>query len=145
MCRIFMLILSAVMLAGCAVSAFSVPATGTTDPGAALDRTWQWQSTQTAGEKIAPKNPERYTLRMSGEGRLQASFDCNSGGGSYQISAGKLSFGPMFSTRMACGSDSLDIQFMRDLGRVDAFYVEAGQLYLRLKGEGGSMRFQLQP
>lgn len=145
MCRIFMLILSAIMLAGCSTSALSVPATGTTDPGAVLDRTWQWELTQTPVETITPKTPERYTLRMSGEGRLQARFDCNGGGGSYQISAGKLSFGPMFSTRMACGTDSLDIQFMRDLGRVDSFYVEAGQLYLWLKGDNGSMRFRLQP
>lgn len=145
MCRLFMLILSAIMLAGCATGAFSGPATGTIDPGAALDRTWQWESTQTAGEKISPENPERYTLRLTGEDRLQARFDCNSGGGSYQISAGKLSFGPMFSTRMACGTDSLDMQFMRDLERVDSFYVEAGQLYLRLKGDSGSMRFRIQP
>lgn len=143
MFRLFMLILSALMLAGCA-AAFSVPATGTTDPGAVLDRTWQWETTQTADEKISPENPERYTIRLTGENRLQARFDCNSGGGSYQISAGKLSFGPMLSTRMACAPDSLDFQFMRDLGRVDTFYVD-GQLYLRLKGDGGNMRFRPQP
>jgi heat shock protein HslJ len=133
------------MVSGCATGVFSVPATGTTDPGALLERIWQWEWTQTPGEKIAPTNPERYTLRLTGGDRLQARFDCNSGGSSYQISAGKLSFGPMFSTRMACAPESLDIQFMRDLGSVDSFYVEAGQLDLRLKGDGGRMRFRLQP
>jgi len=140
-----MLILSAFMLAGCAAAAFSVPVTSNTDPGAALDRTWQWESTQTAGEKIAPINSEQYTIRLTGEGRLQARFDCNGGGGSYQISPGKLSFGLMFSTRMACAPDSLDIQFMRDLGNVESFYIESGKLYLRLKDDGGSMHFRPQP
>jgi heat shock protein HslJ len=145
MFRLFMVLLSTVILAGCAASALSVPADGATDPGAVLDRTWQWKSTQTSAEKIVPKTPERYTIRLTGEGRLQARFDCNSGGGSYQISTGKLSFGPMLSTRMACSPDSLDTQFMRDLGSVDSFSVEGAQLSLRLKGDGGSMHFRPQP
>jgi len=140
-----MLILSAIMLAGCAAAALSVPATGTVDPGAVLERTWQWESTQTVVEKISPKDPSRYTIRLKGEDRLQARFDCNSGGGSYQISAGKLSFGPMFATRMACAPESLDMQFMRDLGRVDSFYVEGDRLYLQLNENGGRMRFRQQP
>lgn len=145
MYRLFMALLSVIMLTGCAASALSVPATGAADPGAVLDRTWQWESTQTSTEKIVPKTPERYTIRLTDEGRLQARFDCNSGGGSYQMSVGKLSFGPMLSTRMACDQDSLDFQFMRDLGSVDSFYVEGGQLSFRLKGDGGSMHFRPQP
>jgi len=135
--------LTLAITAGCATSTLPGPAA----PDAAadlLDRTWQWESTVTPAEKTAPLNPERYTLRLSGNGRLQARFDCNSGGGSYQIAAGSLSFGPLFSTRMACGPDSLDTVFMQDLGRADSFFVEGGQLYLRLKSDG-AMRFRPAP
>jgi heat shock protein HslJ len=145
MIRLLVLIVCILLTTGCAVGARSGPAKGDTDPAALVDRTWQWVATTTAGENVIPPAPERYTIRLTAEGRLQARFDCNSGGGTYQASAGRLSFGLMMSTRMACPPDSLDIPFMRGLGQVDSFYIEDGQLYLGLKADGGSMRFRPAP
>jgi heat shock protein HslJ len=107
-----------------------------------LKKTWQWVSTITPVEKISVSNPERYTIMLAGEGTLQARFDCNRGGGEFKISPGKLSFGPLMSTRMACPEDSLDGPFIRDLQRVTSFFVQDGLLYLELPYDSGTMKFR---
>lgn len=115
------------------------------EPGRVLNKTWQWVSTVTPSEKITAPAPENYTIHLAGEGRLKAMFDCNTGGGTYQIAAGKISFGPLMSTRMACPEGSLDFVFMQDLQRVQSFYVQAGELYLVLPMDSGTMRFRSTP
>ena len=112
------------------------------DPQLVLSKTWQWVSTLTPVEKITVPEPERYTIRFSDSGRLQAQFDCNSGGGNYEIAPGKLSFGPLLATRMACPQDSLDYRFMQDLQRVKIFFLLDGELYLELPMDSGTMRFR---
>jgi heat shock protein HslJ len=116
-----------------------------TDPELVLNKTWQWESTITPAKKINVPNPERYTILLTDEGRIQARFDCNRGGGSYELSAGKLSFGPLTSTRMACPEDSLDNLFMRDLQGVVSFFIEDGHLYLELPHHSGMMKFRSVP
>jgi len=115
------------------------------DPESVLNKTWQWESTVTPVEKITTPNPERYTILLAPDGKVRARFDCNRGGGDYQISEGKLSFGPLMSTRMACPPDSLDAPFMRDLQRVASFFVESGNLYLELPYDSGTMKFRPAP
>jgi len=112
------------------------------DPQSVLAITWQWVSTISPVEKITVANPERYTLQLAADGRAQVRFDCNRGGGDYEISEGKMSFGPLISTRMACPEDSLDAPFMRDLQRVSSFFIEDGELFLELPADSGTMRFQ---
>jgi heat shock protein HslJ len=142
--RLVLFVLLAVMtLGGCATSSGrSDTAARSTDPQTALNQTWQWAATITPVEKITVQNPERYTIRLSDEGKAQIRFDCNRGGGEYKISEGKLSFGPLLSTRMACPPDSLDATFMRDLQRVVSFFVENGTLYLELPYDSGTMQFR---
>jgi heat shock protein HslJ len=145
MIRFLVLIVCILLTTGCAVGARSGPAKGDTDSAALVDRTWQWVATTTVGEKVIPPAPERYTIRLTAEGRLQARFDCNSGGGAYQASAGRLSFGPMMSTRIACPPDSLDRVFMQGLAEVESFFVEGGLLQLGLKADSGTMNFRPLP
>jgi len=114
-------------------------------PQSVYDKTWQWESTITPVERITVSNPERYTILLKADGKAQIRFDCNRGGGNYQISEGKLSFGPMVSTRMACPPDSLDAPFMRDLQRVASFFIESGNLYLELPYDSGTMKFRPAP
>ena len=116
-----------------------------TDPQSVLDKTWQWESTITPVEKITVPNPERYTILLKADGRAQARFDCNRGGGDYKISEGKLSFGLLVSTRMACPPGTLDAAFMKDLQRVSSFFIENGNLYLELPYDSGTMRFRPAP
>jgi len=116
-----------------------------TDPQAVLGKTWQWERTVTPVEKIEVPNPENYTILLKDGGKVEARFDCNRGGGTYEIAAGKLSFGPLMSTRMACPEGTLDASFMRDLARVATFFVEEGSLYLELPLDSGTMRFRQAP
>lgn len=142
--RLFATVLC-IALFGCGSSAPSPQSGRSKDPQAVLNKTWQWESTVTPTDKITVSNPERYTFLLTEDGKVEAKFDCNSGGGSYEISEGSLSFGPMMSTRMACPEDSQDALFMRDLERVSTFFLEGGNLYLELPYDSGTMRFRAVP
>jgi len=145
MVRYLSLALLAVLVMGCATGGRPGPATHTKEPRSVLNRTWQWVATVTPVEKITVPDPERYSIRLTDDGKVQARFDCNGGGGHYQISEGRLSFGPLLSTRMACPPDSLDGPFMKDLQRVVSFFVQDGDLYLELPLDSGTMRFRPAP
>ena len=141
--RIFSMALLGMLIVGCAATgALPDENTRSTDPQSVLNKSWQWVSTITPVAKSGVSNPERYTIILTEEGTLQARFDCNRGGGEFKISPGKLSFGPLMSTRMACPEDSLDRPFMRDLQRVVSFFVENGMLYLELPYDSGIMKFR---
>jgi len=146
MMRIISMALLGMVIVGCAATG-GLPDENTrsTDPQSVLNKTWQWVSIITPVEKLAVSNPERYTIMLTEEGKLQARFDCNRGGGEYEISASKLSFGPLLSTRMACPPDTLDGPFMRDLQRVTSFFVQDGLLYLELPYDSGTMKFRPAP
>jgi len=116
-----------------------------TDPRLVLNKNWQWEATITPVEQINVSNPERYTILMKDESKVQARFDCNRGGGIYEISVGKLSFGSLMSTRMACPEGSLDMPFIRDLQRVVSFFIENSHLYLELPYDSGNMVFRPAP
>lgn len=107
---------------------------------AVVGKRWEWLGTQTPSEAIASPIPGQYTLELGAEGKAGVRFDCNRGGGSYQIAEGQLVFGPLMSTRMACPPGSLADRFAQDLGAVRTFYLEGGKLYLEIPG-GTTMRF----
>jgi len=132
-------------IAGCATSMSSDRNERSTDPQAIIGKTWQWVATVTPVEKITVTEPERYTMFLMADGKVQVRFDCNRGGGNYKVSEGQLSFGPMMSTRMACPPDTLDGPFMRDLQRGASFFVEKGTLYLELPYDSGTMQFRQAP
>ena len=129
----------------CAAGSLTGDNTRNTDPQMVLNKTWQWESTITPIEKITVPNPERYTILLTPDGKAKVRLDCNRGGGDYKISIGKLSFGPLLSTRMACPPDTLDGSFMRDLQRVTSFFIENGNLYLELPLDSGTMKFRPGP
>ena len=138
MFRIIFLALLGMMVSLCTSAEQSVRIR---DPQSVLAITWQWVSTLTPVEKITVSAPERYTIQLA-EGKARIRFDCNRGGGDYMISEGKLSFGPLICTRMACPEDSLDGPFIRDLQRVSSFFIENEELYLELPADSGTMRFR---
>ncbi|WP_345986798.1 META domain-containing protein [Sulfurimonas sp. HSL-1656] len=108
-------------------------------------RRWEWVATETVSGKLVSLAPERYTVRFDAAGGLQARLDCNRGGGSYTIEDDTLRLGQLFATKMACGPDSQDRRFVRDLMRVHSFRLEEGNLYLELSGDGGTMIFRPAP
>ena len=142
--RIILAFIAGIILAGCAGKPAPVENTHLNDPQAVLGKTWEWESTTNPVEKIVVDAPENYTVLLGADGRAQMRFDCNRGGGGYEISPGKLSFGPLMSTRMACPPDSRDDVFMRDLQRVASFFLRGDRLYLELPYDSGTMKFRPQ-
>ena len=139
-------ILLGLMIAGCAAGSPSVVAAErSTDPKAIVDTTWEWEATVTPVETITATQPERYTIRLTASGQVEARFDCNRGGGSVELSEGKLKFGPMMSTSMACQEDTQDVLFMRDLDKVTSFFMDNGNLYLEMPFDSGTMKFRQAP
>ena len=61
-----------IALIGCAAGAMPDQNTRSTDPQSVSNKTWQWVSTITPVEKIAVSNPERYTIMLTENGKLQA-------------------------------------------------------------------------
>lgn len=135
------ILLPLALLTACASTPGSV-AERLRSPDAVVGKLWQWEETVTPVERIKAAAPERYTLQLHADGRAAARFDCNRGGGSYKIETGRLSFGPMMSTLMACPPGSQDRRFAKDLGQITSFFVEDGKLYLEMPADGGTMRFR---
>jgi heat shock protein HslJ len=102
---------------------------------------WHWEATVTPVEQIGTANPERYTLDLQPGGVALVRADCNRGRGSYEISEGRIKFGPIATTRMACPPESLDSRYLKDLQRATIFFVEGGKLFFDLPADSGTMRF----
>ena len=141
MTRFFILIASGIFLIGCATISSNTQSEQNYDPQTILDKQWQWESTITPVEQITVGTPENYTILLKADNKVQVRFDCNRGGGSFEISLGKLSFGPMMSTRAACPPGSLDFRFAKDLQRVVSFFTRNNNLYLELPYDSGTMKF----
>lgn len=142
--RIVTLLLPALLtlVTACASKPGPLPARSK-DPTMITGTTWQWEETQTPVEKITSPAPDRYTLLLLPDGRANSRFDCNRGGGSYRIvEPGRISFGTMATTMMACPPGSLDRRFAKDLGQAGSYFVEGGKLYLELPADSGTMRFR---
>ena len=140
MTRFFILIASGIFLIGCATISSNTQSEQNYDPQTILDKQWQWESTITPVEQITVGTPENYTILLKADNKVQVRFDCNRGGGSFEISLGKLSFGPMMSTRAACPPGSLDFRFAKDLQRVISFFTRNNNLYLELPYDSGTMK-----
>jgi len=141
MTRFFILIASGIFLIGCATISSNTQSEQNYDPQTILDKQWQWESTITPVEQITVGTPENYTILLKSDNKVQVRFDCNRGGGSFEISLGKLSFGPMMSTRAACPPGSLDFRFAKDLQRIVSFFTRNNNLYLGLPYDSGTMKF----
>lgn len=141
MTRFFILIASGIFLIGCATISSNTQSKQNYDFQTILGKQWQWESTITPLEQITVGTPKNYTILLKADNKVQVRFDCNRGGGSFEISLGKLSFGPIMSTRAACPPGSLDFRFAKDLQRVVSFFTRNNNLYLELPYDSGTMKF----
>ena len=141
MTRFLILIASGIFLIGCAAIPLNTQSEQNYDPQTILGKQWQWESTITPVEQITVGTPKNYTILLKADNKVQVRFDCNRGGGSFEISLGKLSFGPIMSTRAACPPGSLDFRFARDLQRVVSFFTRNNNLYLELPYDSGTLKF----
>jgi heat shock protein HslJ len=125
--------LSIAALAACAIPKHpdaSAPAPDPFNPAAAQlldDTSWvlsSWKNADGTARAVPPQDQGPLTLKLSTEGgvrRASGFSGCNRFMGSYMLKDGKLSFGTLAGTRMACVSPGGDIEkpFLAALEHID--------------------------
>jgi heat shock protein HslJ len=124
----------------------AVTATNAPMPDAVLklvNAPWQWvKSTDNSGKETKVDQPDKYTLQFFlADGKVAVKADCNNAAGSFMADGHNLSInlGPM--TLAACPPGSLSDQFIKELGEVQTYLFDGGNLIVGWKMDSGSMRF----
>lgn len=103
---------------------------------------WKWQRTLYNDDTRAePSDPARYTVLLMPEGHLSVKIDCNAGGGRYTLDGNALTLKVTHTTMAECLPGSLADRFMKDLAAARIAFLRAGELYLDLVYDSGTMRF----
>lgn len=129
-----MFILALLLMNACApaVGEDTAQAVATPEPGPQLvGPVWELVTiTLATGATLLPGEGD-YTLRFTEDGRMDAGLDCNSGGSTYESTAeGSISIGPVVSTLMFCGDDSIAADFTGALQAATAYNFTGGDLFI---------------
>ncbi|MCC6315437.1 MAG: META domain-containing protein [Thermomicrobiales bacterium] len=135
----------AALLFGIALTPFAqTPAVGTpvAEPAIA-PLVWRLQRIELPdGASRAPKDPAHYTVQFLPDGELAVLADCNRGRGSWVMDGAVLTLGPIATTRIACGPDSLDQEFLSRLQRANGWsYRDDGDLILTSSADAAVLVF----
>jgi heat shock protein HslJ len=107
-----------------------------------VGKEWRWQRSMYSNDtQNVPTEPERYTLTLQPEGKVNIRADCNRGGGSYVLDRNKISITITHTTRAACPPGSLEQPYIRDLNGVATWFFKDGSLYLDIRYDTGTMKF----
>jgi heat shock protein HslJ len=102
--------------------------------------TWQWVSVtdQSTGAVTDVPIPNKYTITFNSDGTVDGKADCNSFSGTYSMTNGVIiTIGT--STKVLCGENSMDQQFLQLLSSVVAGGPD-GSGGLALESAGGAQR-----
>ena len=102
---------------------------------------WAWVATQTPVERIAPSNPENYTVAFMADSAVAVQADCNRGHGSARVEGQSIRFGAIATTRMMCPPGSLDTVFLQELDAARHWFMNGDTLMVDLFADSGTMRF----
>jgi len=130
-----------------AVPAPAMPSTNDEMPTLTLTGT-PWQLVEIMAmndEAFRPLEVEIYTLRFAEDGGLAVRADCNRGSGSYELQGSSLEIGDIALARAMCRPQSLADRFLRELGYVRSFMIEAENLYLATEADGAILEFEPAP
>ncbi|WP_347221955.1 META domain-containing protein [Mycolicibacterium poriferae] len=110
------------------------------------------QSMDDAQGTTAVPADQRYTVdfgvREGESGPASFQIDCNRGSSTWQMSAddsgtsGRLTFGPIAVTEMACPPGSLDQRVTRALTAVRSYLLQDGRLHLSLFADSGILTWE---
>ena len=93
---------------------------------------WKLQSFQRSfSPQVDVPNPERFTLRLGGDGRASIRADCNTCIGRYELTGQALRVSALACTRAFCGRDSLDTEFLSILETATTYSLSDGVLTIR--------------
>jgi heat shock protein HslJ len=111
-------------------------ADGTPVPAKGVPMAWTLNSVD--GEQVTYK----VTLDNSTDGRIAGRAPCNTYFGRFDVADGKVTVGPIASTRMACAEMASETAYLQMLQAVDQIEQSPGQLVL--SGAGHTLSF-IQP
>ena len=94
-------------------------------------------------EGVPPESEKPVTLRVEADGKLGGFSGCNRYFGQWTEQDGRVSFGPMGSTRMACPEPAmaLETRYLGAMGRVAGRRFEDGDLLLLDESDRSILRF----
>lgn len=138
-----MLLAGIFFLAGCAQSMEG----GSADPQKLMIPRWFLSELTLDGQKVEiPVGQQQITLRFEEGGKANGNGGCNSFGTDYKAGKdGKLSFGQITSTLMACDNMLQESAYLEALARVQQFKVEEGKLTLSSADGKTAMVFTMPP
>lgn len=117
---------------------------GTQDNSQMIGPVWQWVHTLCNNDtKTVPPEPNNYTVQFQSNGGVNVKADCNMKGGTYSLKDGKLSINILNSTMAMCREGSLEDLFVRDLTAGNSIFLMDGDLYIGLKYDTGTMKFEV--
>ena len=139
------LAIAASMLVGCAAAEPpGSAAAAASDPVTRSIEGIEWRAVEIGGSPVV--GPAAVTLRLDG-GRAAGSGGCNGYGGPYRFEeGGRLSFGPLVSTRRACADEAGNRQesaFHRILAAVSRYRIDRDGSLLLSAEDGSTVRFQM--
>ena len=104
---------------------------------------WQWKETLYLNDEVVtPDRPEAFVLSFTEDGKFSAGTDCNYFFGDYEAGESSITFGPIASTKRACGENTQETDFANMLDQADGYFISPeGDLALTLKLDTGSVMF----
>ena len=132
---------TSLLLIGLTVLALGCDA-GPTSPSDVIGDSFTLISLQETGSSspINVNDPSRYQVTFETEGRLGVTSDCNSCGGSYQLSGSTVTITPLACTKVFCGDTSLDSKFTAILERAQSWTMDDDEL--TIQGPAGTLKFR---
>jgi heat shock protein HslJ len=101
---------------------------------------WKWFEFQSpVGEKIAPSNPNQYTVEFTSDGVVRVRADCNTGNGVYSASGGNINIQVRAMTLAACAPGSFSDQFVQGLNSVAVYGFDGEVLLMDLPMDSGTI------
>jgi heat shock protein HslJ len=74
-----------------------------TGPSEVVGTAWRLESMELTGAaRFVPEDPGKFTVEFKADGSLGVKADCNGCGGSYTLTDGALTAGPLVCTLIAC-------------------------------------------
>lgn len=99
-----------------------------TGPSDLVGGAWRLESMELDGAAaFVPDDPSRFTVEFKADGSLGVRADCNQCGGSYTLSGGNMTAGPLFCTLVACPTNRGQ-EFTSLIDGTTSLELEAGTL-----------------
>jgi heat shock protein HslJ len=77
---------------------------------------WKLKTMVSADKTVyGPVRQVFYTIRLTADGKVELTADCNSGGGTYTLTGDKLTISPLITTLVGCPEGSVGSQFAQML------------------------------